>query len=177
MARWIIDPDHSCAAFAIRHFGLAHVRGQFNSIQGTIHYEPADGTLTTVEVEINVAAMTTGNKNRDEHLMTEDFFDLNRYPSIKFKSDCVEFLENNRCRVTGELTLHGTMEKVSLEGEYSGPWGNPFGDETSIGFTGSTTINREEFGMMWGSEAMKGGGLVAGREVLLYLDVEADLAE
>ena len=68
------------------------------------------------------------------------------------------------------------MKQVSLEGEYSGPWGNPFGDETSIGFTGSVTLNREEFGMMWGSEAMKGGGLVAGREVLLFLDVEADLA-
>ena len=96
MARWIIDPDHSSAAFAVRHFGLAHVRGQFNSIQGVIHFEPADKSSAMVEVEIDVAAMTTGIKTRDEHLMSEDFFDQKRYPSIKFKS-----VQVNSSKATG----------------------------------------------------------------------------
>ncbi len=177
MPKWIIDSDHSCAAFAIRHMALAHVRGQFTSMKGTITFDPADKSRTAVEVEIDVASVTTGNAKRDEHLLTSDFFDRAKYPTIAFKSTGVDFLRDNRCRVRGSLTIHGATRPVAFEGEYSGPHGNPFGDETSVGFSGATTINREDFGIMWGSEPMEGGGLVASREVQIYLDVEADLAK
>jgi polyisoprenoid-binding protein YceI len=177
MAKWTIDSDHSCAAFAIRHMALAHVRGQFNNLTGSIQFDPENKSRVAVDVEIDVASITTGNKKRDEHLLTGDFFDQAKYPSIAFKSTKVEFLSGNRCRVTGNLTMHGATRPVTFEGEYSGPRGNPFGDETSVGFSGSATVNREDFGIMWGSEPMEGGGLVAGKEVQIFLDVEADLAE
>ena len=177
MATWIIDPDHSCAAFAIRHMALAHVRGQFNMMKGTIRFDPADRKQADVEVEIDVASVNTGNKKRDEHLLTADFFDEPRYPKIAFKSTTVNFLDSRRCRVRGSLTIHGTSRPVVFEGEYTGPHGNPYGDETSVGFSGATTVNREDFGIMWGSEPMEGGGLVAGKEVQIFLDVEADLAK
>ena len=177
MAKWIIDPDHSCAAFAIRHMMLAHVLGQFNGMRGTIHFDPSDKSRTSVEVDIDVASVNTGIKKRDEHLLTEDFFDGVEYPSITFKSTEVEFINSMRCRVSGNLTMHGTTRPVTFEGEYSGPRKNPYGDETTIGFSGSTTVNREDFRIMWGSELMEGGGLVAGKEVQIFLEVEADLAE
>ena len=175
MAKWIIDPDHSCAAFAIRHMMLAHVRGQFNKLKGVIHFDAADRSRTTVDVEIDVASVNTGIKMRDDHLLTGDFFDQAKHPLITFKSTKVEFQEKNRCRVSGDLTIHGITRPVAFEGEYAGPHGNPYGDEISVGFSGSTTVNREDFGMMWGSDLMEGGGLVAGKEVQIFLDVEADL--
>jgi len=177
MARWEIDPDHSCAAFAIRHMALAHVRGQFTKMQGAIHFDPSDKARTSVEIIIDVSSVNTGIKKRDEHLLTGDFFDAVRYPVITFKSTSVEFLKNNRCRVTGNLTIHGTTQPVTFEGEYAGPRNNPFGDETTIGFSGSATINREDFGIMWGSETLEDGSLVAGKDVQIFLDAEADLVK
>ncbi|HYA86477.1 MAG TPA: YceI family protein [Nitrospirota bacterium] len=177
MAKWIIDQDHSCAAFAIRHMALAHVRGQFSSMRGTIHFDPAERSRVSVDVEIDVGSVNTGIKKRDEHLLTGDFFDEGKYPTIGFTSSSVVFLGSNRCRISGSLTMHGVTKQVTFEGEYAGPRKNPYGDETTVGFSGTTTVNREDFGIMWGSELMEGGGLVAGREVQIFLDVEADLAE
>ena len=177
MPKWTIDPDHSCAAFAIRHMALASVRGQFNIKKGMIIFDPDDLSSASVEVEIDVATVNTGIKKRDEHLLTPDFFDQPRFPAITFTSRSVDFLDNRRCRVSGSLTLHGVTRPVRFEGEYAEPRKNPYGDELSIGFSGTTTINRLDFGIMWGSEPMEGGGLVAGREVQLFLELEADLAE
>ena len=141
---------------------------------GTIEFDPDDRSGASVEVAIDVAGVNTGVRRRDEHLLTADFFDQQKFPHIRFKSSTVQFPAKGRCRLTGELTIHGVTRTVTFEGELAGPHGNPFGDEISLGFSGSTTINREDFGMMWGSEHMEGGGLVAGREVELFLDVEAD---
>jgi len=175
MAKWMIDQDHSCAAFAIRHMALAFVRGQFASMKGMIHFDPTNKSRVSVDVEIDVASINTGIKKRDEHLLTSDFFDEGKYPIIKFTSSSVDFLDHNRCRISGTLTMHGTAKHVTFEGEYAGPRKNPFGDETTVGFSGITTVNREDFGLMWGSEPMEGGGFVAGKEVQIFLDVEADL--
>jgi len=177
MSKWQIDPDHSCAAFAIRHMALAHVRGQFAKMKGTIYFDPAHKIHASVDVEIDVASVNTGIKKRDEHLLTGDFFDQSKYPTIKFTSKAVDFFDKNRCRVSGSLTIHGITRPVTFEGEYAGPRKNPYGDETTVGFSGTTTVNREEFGIMWGSEPMEGGGLVAGKEVQIFIDIEADLAE
>ena len=177
MAKWMIDQDHSCASFAIRHMALAFVRGQFTSMKGMIYFDPADKSRVSVEVEIDVASVNTGIKKRDEHLLTGDFFDKGKYPTIRFASSSVDFLDPSHCRISGTLTMHGITRQVTFEGEYAGPRKNPFGDETTVGFSGTTTVNREDFGIMWGSEPMEGGGFVAGKEVQIFLDVEADLAE
>lgn len=175
MSKWKIDPDHSCAAFGIRHLALAHVRGHFTGIKGFILFDPQDRSRGEVSVEIDVAGVDTGVRKRDEHLLTADFFDQPNFPLIAFRSTRIDFLDGNICRVTGQLSIHGITLSVSFEGEYAGPRGNPFGDEMSIGFSGSIVLNREDFGMLWGSEPMEGGGLIAGREVRITLDLEADL--
>ncbi len=174
MAKWIIDPDHSCASFSITHMALARVRGLFTGVSGSIEFDPNDLSRTSADVSIEVASVNTGVKRRDEHLLTADFFDQQKYPVMTFKRITVEFPAKNRCRLTGALTIHGVTRTVTFEGEYAGPHGNPFGEEISIGFSGSTIINREDFGMLWGSEPMQTGGLIAGRDVEVTLDVEAD---
>ncbi|HEX9021532.1 MAG TPA: YceI family protein [Nitrospirota bacterium] len=177
MAVWIIDSDHSCATFAVLHMMLAHVRGQFYAMKGSIHFDPAGKTGGSVEVEIDVASVTTGNKKRDAHLLSSDFFDQPRYPKITFKSRSIELLDEKRGRIIGDLTLHGVTRPVTFETGYAGPVKSLYGGETTMGFTATLQINREDFGMMWGSEEIEGGGLMASRDILITLDVEADLAE
>ena len=177
MTKWIIDSDHSCAAFAIRHLMIAHVRGQFNKMKGTIQFDPENKDASSVEVEIDVATVTTGIKKRDDHLLTSDFFDQQNFPTITFRSTNVEFVDSKRARITGDLTLHGVKRQVVFVSEYAGPIKSPMGGEITMGFSAATKINREDFGMMWGSEQIEGGGILAGKDVLITLDVEADLAE
>lgn len=177
MATWVIDPDHSCATFSIRHMMIAHVRGQLNSLKGAISFDPADRSKASVDVEIAVAGVTTGNRKRDDHLLTADFFDVQKFPAILFKSTSVAFREGNRMEITGDLVLHGVTRQITFGAEFAGPVKSPYGGEITMGFSAALTINREDFGMMWGSEAMEGGGLLTSKEVSITLDIEADRAE
>ncbi len=175
MAKWIIDPDHSVAAFAVRHMMIADVRGQFNKVTGTILFDPADVAGSSVELNIDTASITTGIRKRDDHLKSQDFLDVERYPAITFLSTAVEVTGANRAKVAGDLTLHGVTHPVALEVEYFGPVNDPFGEGKSMGFSVAGTINRENYGIVW-NEAMEGGGVIVGRDVRIVLDIEADLA-
>ncbi|MFO0753597.1 MAG: YceI family protein [Thermodesulfovibrionales bacterium] len=175
MGKWTIDPDHSVAAFAVRHMTIAMVRGQFNKLSGSIYFDPAAVGQSSVEVEIEAASITTGIPKRDDHLRSPDFFDAGRYPVILFRSTAVAAAGGNRARVTGDLTLHGTTRTVTFDAEYFGPVKAPYGGETSMGFSASARLNREDFGILW-NETLEAGGVMVGNEVQIFLDVEADLA-
>jgi polyisoprenoid-binding protein YceI len=175
MARWIIDPDHTVAAFAVRHFMVTDVHGQFNSINGTIYFDPPDLTSLSAEVIIHASVMTTGITKRNEHLMSPDFLEVAKFPEIRFKSGSVEFTGLNSCKLLGTLSIRGIERHAVLDAEYLGPINSPWG-ETTLGFRASTSINREDFGMTWNVK-MEKGGFVAGREVRITLCAEADLAE
>ena len=178
MSKWKIDPDHSVAAFAIRHMMVVNIRGQFNNISGTIDFDPADISRSSVEVTIDAANLTPGNKKRDEHLSTQDFFEISKYPAIVFKSTNIEKAGNNIGRVTGNLTLHGVTRPVNLDVEYSGPVKSPsaMGGETTMGFRTSVVINRSDYGMEW-NVPLEGDGMMLGKDVELTLEIEADLVE
>jgi polyisoprenoid-binding protein YceI len=175
MAKWIIDPDHSVASFVVRHMMVANVRGQFNRISGTIHFDPADMENSFVEVIIDAAGIYTGIQKRDDHLRSPDFLDVESYPQITFKSTHIETTRENRFRVTGDLSIRGISRPVTLDAEYNGTEKSPYG-ETSMGFTATTPINRGDYNMTW-NVLLKSGGVMVGKEVLITLDVEADLAE
>ncbi len=174
MKKWVIDPDHSVAGFVIRHMMVTNVRGQFNRIKGTINFDPAEVAHSSLEAAIDVAGITTGIEKRDEHLRSNDFFDVAKYPDMIFKSIRAESTGGNRFRVFGNLTIRGVARPVILEAEFSGPVKGTEG-ELSIGFSGTTRINREDFGITW-NVGLEGGGVVVGKEVQVYIDVEADLA-
>jgi len=146
-------------------------------MKGTIQFDPEKKSASSVEVEIDVASVMTGIKKRDDHLLTSDFFDQKNFPTITFKSKTVEFADSKRAKITGDLTLHGVTRQVVFFAEYAGPVKSPFGGEITMGFSAATKINREDFGIMWGSEEIEGGGLMTSRDVQITLDVEADLSE
>jgi polyisoprenoid-binding protein YceI len=173
VAKWVIDPDHSVAVFSIRHMMIANVHGHFNKIKGAIYFDPDDVIHSSVEVSIDVSSICTGIKKRDKHLCSPDFFDVEKYPEILFKSTKVESTDGRRCKVNGDLTIHGITKPVTLKVEYFGPIKSPFG-ATSLGFSAKTKINREDFGIKWNMD-MEGGGVMVGREVEINIDVEADL--
>ncbi|MDA8099492.1 MAG: YceI family protein [Nitrospiraceae bacterium] len=177
MKKCTIDPDHSVATFAIRHLGIAHVRGMFNKLSGCVYYDAADISRSTVEAEIDVTSLSTGIKKRDDHVLSDEMLDAARYPTITFKSTKVIPAAGGKVKVQGELTIHGVTKPAVLEVEYFGPVKSPFGGEVSLGFTARTMVNRKDFGVNWGDDVLDTGGLVAGKEVEITLDVEADLEQ
>jgi polyisoprenoid-binding protein YceI len=174
MAKWTIDPDHSVAAFSVLHMMIAHVRGQFNDIKGTVYFDPENIKGSSVELTIGASGVSTGIQMRDEHLRSPDFFDAEKYPEISFKSTDVGSVEGNHAIVEGYLTLHGVTRRIKVDAEFSGPVKDPLGDGLSMGFTGSININREEFGMYW-NQPMENNGIMLGREIWVAIDLEADL--
>ena len=175
MGKWIVDPDHSVAAFSIRHMMIANVRGQFNKIGGTILFAPSQISDASVETTFDAASIITGIEKRDDHLKSADFLDVAKYPLVTFKSTGIEQLDVNRARVTGDLTIHGVTRQIILDAEFAGPVKDPFGDGITMGFTTSATINREDFGITW-NQPMEDNGIMVGREITLTIDLEADLA-
>jgi polyisoprenoid-binding protein YceI len=172
MAKWVIDPDHSVAVFSIRHMMISNVHGHFNKIKGAIHFDQDDVIHSSVEVSIDVSSICTGIKKRNEHLCSPDFFDVEKYPEILFKSTKVESTGGRRCKVDGDLTIHGITRPVTLKVEYFGPIKSPFG-ATSLGFSATIRINREDFGITWNMDME--GGVMVGKDVEINIDVEADL--
>jgi polyisoprenoid-binding protein YceI len=175
MKSCIIDPDHSVATFAIRHLMIANVRGMFPKVTGVVRYDDQDITRSSVEAEVDVASLTTGVKKRDEHVLSSEMLDAGRYPKMTFRSTRVERRADASLAVHGDLTIHGVTRPVVFTAEHFGPVKSPFGGEITLGFSASAKVNREDFGVLWGSEALEGGGFIAGKEVEITIDVEADL--
>jgi len=175
MAKWVIDPDHAVARFSVRHFMIANVEGIFSRMTGLIEFDPPDLSWLSVEAEIEVKSLTTGHEERDEHLLSADYFDVESYPKIVFKSTKVGSTKRNRGKVTGDLTIRGIPQPATLDFEYFGPVKSPFSGKSCVGFSATGKVNREAFGMTL-SHPMEGGGLVVGKEVQFHIEIEADLA-
>lgn len=176
--KWAIDPDHSAAVFSIKHMMVTNVWGHFSKVSGTIFFDPADPSGSSVEAEIDVSSLSTGNKKRDEHLLSGDFFEISDFPKIYFRSTGAEIAGKKSGKISGNLSLHGITRPITLDVKYSGPVKSPveIGGETSIGFTAETTINREDYGILW-NVPLDGGNLMVGKDVSITLNIEADLVE
>jgi polyisoprenoid-binding protein YceI len=172
MARWIVDPDHSVAAFSVIHMMIAHVRGQFNKISGTIYYDPMKIEASSVELVIDAASLYTGIRKRDEHLRSSDFFDVEKCPAISFTSIAIES-SDRQVTVTGDLTMHRRTHRITVPVLFSGPVKDPFGEGISMGFTAAFKVKREDYDMTW-NQPMPDNGFMVGSDVEILLDVEAD---
>ena len=159
----------------IRHLMVTNVHGQFNGITGKIHFTPGDIASLRVDLVIDASRIITGIQKRDDHLKSQDFFDVGKYPEITFRSTQTERTGFYSCNVWGNLSIHGVTKLLMMEVTVSGPVKSPFG-ETTIGITGTTSLNREEFGLTW-NEAVGKDGLMVGKEASLMINIEADLVE
>lgn len=175
MSKWKIDPDHSVAAFSIRHLEVAFVHGQLNDVSGAIKLDPDNIGSLSIELEIGISSIITGIRKRDDHLKSADFFDTEKFPKISFKSKKVDKNGDLRVKISGDLTIHGVTKSVTLDVDFAGPVKSPFG-ETSIGLTGRIALNREDFGVSWNTP-LESGGVMVGKDVEVSVDIEADLIE
>ncbi len=179
MSRWIFEPGHTEAAFRARHMMVTWVSGAFKDLHGHIDLDRGSWDEARFEGEIDAAALWTGEKNRDAHLRSADFFDVENHPKISFEGGVTERIGELHFKAEAELTIRGTTQAVPLDVEYLGEWETPFwvGDENKgsmqrIGFEATTRINRNDFGVSWHGE-LPGGGVVVGSEILVTLNVEA----
>jgi polyisoprenoid-binding protein YceI len=166
-----IDPAHSSAQFTVRHMMITNVRGGFSSVKGTVVYDAANPSDSTIEATIDVNTIATLDAQRDAHLKSADFLDTEKYPNITFKSTKVESAGSEEGTVTGDLTIHGVTKQVVLkvEGptqEGKDPWGN-----TRIGASATTKIKRSDFGLTWNA-ALETGGIMVGDDVKIELELE-----
>jgi polyisoprenoid-binding protein YceI len=165
-----IDGTHTSVEFVGRHLMITKVRGRFSDVRGriTIAEEPED---SHVEVEIGVASLSTGDDNRDDHLKSADFFDVENFPTIDFRSTAVKARRDNTWELDGDLTVRGTTRPVTLQVDFDGAGVSPIGDER-VGFSAATDINREDFGLTW-NMALETGGVLVGKNARIELSVQA----
>jgi polyisoprenoid-binding protein YceI len=168
---WQIDPNHSAAQFAVRHLAISTVRGAFTKVSGTVQLDDKDIAKSSVDVTIDAASVDTRVADRDKDLRSERFFDVEKYPTLTFKSTRVEQTEPGKLKVTGDLTIHGVTKRVVLDVEgpttpVKDPWGNQ-----RAAANATTKVNRQDFGVKWNAK-MDNGGLVVGDDVAITIDVE-----
>jgi polyisoprenoid-binding protein YceI len=168
---WNIDPSHSAAEFKVKHMMIANVKGHFSKITGVLTRDESNVANSSVEVSIEAASIETRDAQRDAHLKSPDFFDVEKHPFLTFKSHTVKKVHDGELSVEGDLTIHGVTRNVTFDVEgptppAKDPWGN-----TRIAVSANTKINRKDFGLTWNS-ALETGGILVGDEVTISLDVE-----
>jgi len=165
-----IDSAHSAAQFSVRHLMIANVRGEFSKVSGTIVFDADNPANSKVDATIDAASISTRDAQRDAHLRSADFLDVEKFPVLTFRSKSVKG-ERGAWKMTGDLTLHGVTKEITLdvEGptpETRDPWGG-----ARIGATATGKLNRKDFGLTWNT-ALETGGVLVGEEVKLTLDIE-----
>jgi len=168
---WNIDPVHSVAEFKVKHMMISNVKGQFTRLSGSLSLDEADSTKSRVEAAIDAASITTREADRDTHLKSADFFDVEKFPTLSFKSTGITRKDDDELSIDGDLTIHGVTRKVTfaVEGPTApgkDPWGN-----TRIGISATTKVNRKDYGLTWNA-ALETGGILVGDEITISLDVQ-----
>src|SRR5438552_16413622 len=167
---WNIDPVHSGINFSVRHMVVSKVRGRFTKYTGALAIDDTDLTRSTVEATIDASSIDTGTDQRDAHLRSPDFLDVERFPEIRFRSTRIEKAADDRYRVTGDLTIRDVTRAVSLDVEYGGqakdPWGN-----ARIGFVAKASLDRRDFGLQW-NQVLEAGGVLVGDRIDIELEVQ-----
>jgi polyisoprenoid-binding protein YceI len=167
---WTIDPAHSLVEFSVRHMMISTVKGRFTGIQGTIVDVAENPSLSSVEVEIDPASISTADDKRDGHLRSPDFFDVETYPKITFKSTSVQGTRAE-FKVTGDLTVRDQTRPVTLDVTFNGTGTNPYGKNIAS-FSATTRLNRKDFGLSW-NVALETGGVLVSDHFKLEIEIQA----
>jgi polyisoprenoid-binding protein YceI len=168
---YVIDPTHSRIGFIARHAMVTKVRGSFNAFDGKARLDFGNPAASSAEISVEVASVDTRQAQRDEHLRTNDFFDAPTYPTINFASSGVEQIDGNTFRLVGMLTIKDVTRPVTVDFEYTGAAKDPYGN-IRVGFEGSTTLNRSDYGVTFNA-ALETGGVLVSEKITLEFEVSA----
>jgi polyisoprenoid-binding protein YceI len=174
LQKWNIDTSHSGVHFTVRHMVIAKVHGRFNQWSGVITLDDQNLAASSVSVDIDAASITTSEDKRDGHLRSPDFFDVEKFPKITFRSTKIDAKGSSDLKVTGDVSIHGVTKPVTLAVEKLGQAKDPWGVERIV-FSGTTSIDRKDFGLQW-NQALEAGGFLVGDRIDVTLEVEATKA-
>jgi len=169
---WEIDSGHSTANFTVKHMMVSNVRGEFGKITGTLNLDDKDVTKSSITATIDATSIDSRNPQRDGHLKSPDFFDVEKHPNLTFKSKKVEKAGEGKLKVTGDLTMRGVTKEVVLDVDASFKESKqPFNGSTVTGLSATTKLNRKDFGLNW-NKALETGGVLVSDEVNVALEIE-----
>lgn len=181
--RWTFERGHTAAEFRVRHMMVTWVRGHFKNVQGKLEFDPSAPESAAMQAVIDAAALWSGEPERDAHLKSADFLDVEHHPKITFESERVELMGPNDAKVHGRVTIRGVTKPLTLQVKFLGTWQTPWwengvdkGPKTRAGFVATGRLNRHDFGVSWNS-VLDHGGVVVGDDVELTLDAEAILEQ
>ena len=179
MARWFFEPGHTSAEFAVRHMMVTEVRGYFKNVHGWMEFDEADPLRGSAEITIDARGLRTGEPQRDDHLRSADFLDVEHHPEIRFSGRVVKRVGPGEYIVEGELTVRGVQRPIVLDVRRTGEWWTPWwengvdkGPKLRAGFVATARLDRYDFGVSWNSP-LENGGVVVGAEVAITIDAEA----
>jgi polyisoprenoid-binding protein YceI len=170
-SEWKLDASHSKAGFSVKHMMISNVRGEFSDVKGTAQYDGKNIKTIKVNAVINAGSINTGNEDRDKHLRGKDFFDVEKFPEIKFVSSKVKPAGSGKFKLVGDLTMHGVTKEVALDVEGPSQEINDKHGNIKVGASASTRVKRKDFGIQYGG-LMDNGGAMIGDDVDITLDIE-----
>jgi polyisoprenoid-binding protein YceI len=167
---WKLDPVHSIVEFSAKHLMITTVKGRVTDIEGTIYTDEKNPTNSSVEATLKAVSLDTRTDQRDQHLRSADFLDVEKYPEIRFRSTRIQG-DKPKFKLTGDLTIRDVTKPITLDVEFEGETKDPWGGER-VGFSATGKIDRREFGLTW-NQALETGGVVVGNEIKISLEVQA----
>jgi polyisoprenoid-binding protein YceI len=168
---YTIDPAHSTIGFTVRHAMVTNVKGAFDEFSGSLHLDGSDPSASTASIDVKMDSINTGSADRDGHLKSADFFKIDEFPTMTFRSTKAEALGDEDYRITGDLTVLGTTKPLTIDLEFNGAAKDPMGNER-VGFEGKAEIKRSEWGLTWNA-ALETGGVLISDKIKLTFDISA----
>jgi len=175
LVKWNIDGSHTSVGFEVKHMMVSKVRGRFGEFTGTIDGDPADLANCTITFDIDVSSIDTSNEDRDNHLRSPDFFEVDKYPKINFASKKIVQTAEDEFDIIGDITMKGVTKEITFAAEFEGKAVDPWGQEVA-GFAVRGALNRKDFGLTW-NQALEAGGVLVGDKIKISIDVEANPAK
>jgi polyisoprenoid-binding protein YceI len=171
LSKWLVDPSHSSIEFSVKHMMIAKVRGAFKEYSASIEADPNDLTTANIDFNVALASVDTRSEDRDNHLRSADFFDVENTPNMTFKSTKIVRTGEGEYELTGDLNLHGVTRSetfaVTFEGQGKDPWGNE-----KAGFSAEGSIKRSDYNLTWNA-ALETGGVLVGDQIKIFLEIQA----
>jgi polyisoprenoid-binding protein YceI len=167
---WKIDPSHTTVEFSAKHMMITTVRGRIADVEGTIYTDEKNPSNSSVEAVLKAASLDTRTEQRDQHLKSADFLDVEKFPDITFRSKRIEG-PRERFKLIGDLTIHGVTKEITLDVTFEGEGKDPWGGERA-GFTATGKIDRRDFGLTW-NQALEAGGVLVSNEIKISVEVQA----